>query len=113
MQYTGQVAKLKGRQVLASQHRPSQLESQLQGISDRMMTTRFPLSDNAYATLVSVYAHTMTNQDEHKDAFYQELNKVIRSVPAGDRLIIMWDFRARIGSNHTAWAYIIGHHISV
>ena len=48
------------------------------------------------------------NQDEHKEAFYQQLNEVIRRVPAGDKLIIFGDFNARIVSNHTEWAHIIG-----
>ncbi|KAL8602006.1 hypothetical protein ACOMHN_008497 [Nucella lapillus] len=51
----------------------SRLESQPQGINDRIMTLRLPLSENAYATMISVYAPTMTNQDENKEAFYQQL----------------------------------------
>ena len=71
---------------------------------------RLPLSDNANATLVSVYAPTMTNQDEYKEAVHQQLDEVIRSVPVGDKLIILGGFNARIGSNSTAWAGIIGQH---
>ena len=67
---------------------------------------RLPLSDNAYATLVSVYAPTITNHKKHKEAFYQQLDEVIRSVPAGDKLIILGDFNARVGSNHSmGWHY--------
>ena len=51
------------------------------------MTMRLSLSDNAYVTLVSVYAPTITNEDENKAAFYQQLDEVGRSVPAGDQLI--------------------------
>ncbi|KAL8601070.1 hypothetical protein ACOMHN_040771 [Nucella lapillus] len=40
------------------------------------MTLRLPLSENAYATMISVYAPTMTNQDENKKAFYQQLDEV-------------------------------------
>ncbi|KAL8610128.1 hypothetical protein ACOMHN_024594 [Nucella lapillus] len=88
----------------------SRLESQLQGINDRIMTLRLPLSENAYATMISVYAPTMTNQGENKEAFYQQLDEVVRRVPADDKLIILGDLNARIGSNHTTWEGIIGQH---
>ena len=63
-----------------------------------------------YATLVSVYAPTMTNQDDQKEAFNEQLDEVICSVPVGDKLIIRGDFNARISSNHAAWAGIFGQH---
>ena len=59
----------------------SQLESQPIGINERIMTMRLPLSDNNYATMVSVYAPTMTNPEEAKDTFYQQLDDIIGSVP--------------------------------
>ncbi|KAL8594800.1 hypothetical protein ACOMHN_047517 [Nucella lapillus] len=74
------------------------------------MTLRLPLSENAYATMISIYALTMTNQDENKEAFYQQLDEVVRRVPADDKLIILGDLNARIGSNHTTWESIIGQH---
>ena len=62
------------------------------------------------ATLVSVYAPTITNQDEHKEAFYQQLDEVILSAPAGDKLTILGDFNVRIGSNRVVSVGIIGQH---
>ncbi|KAL8601008.1 hypothetical protein ACOMHN_030665 [Nucella lapillus] len=43
----------------------------------------------------------MTNQDENKEAFYQQLDEVVRRVPADDKLIILGDLNTRIDSNHT------------
>ena len=40
------------------------------GINDHLMTLRLPLSGNKHATIVSAYAHTMTNLDVVKDKFY-------------------------------------------
>lgn len=71
------------------------------------MIMRLPLSDNAYATLVSVYAITMINQDENKEAFYQQPDEVGRRVLAGDKLIILEDFNAKIDLNHTAWLALL------
>ena len=71
---------------------------------------RLPLSGSNYVTLVSVYAPTMTNPDEAKDIFYQQLDEVIRNVPSRDKLIVMGDFNARVGADYTAWTNIIGTH---
>lgn len=68
------------------------------------MTMRIPLaSGRKFATIVSAYAPTMTNPDEIKDKFYEELHDVIAAVPKADKLIILGDFNARIGSNSTSW----------
>ncbi|KAL8595296.1 hypothetical protein ACOMHN_020049 [Nucella lapillus] len=49
----------------------------------------------------------MTNQDENKEAFYQQLDEVVCRVPADEKLIILGDLNARISSNHTTWEGII------
>ena len=41
------------------------------------MTLRYPLSGKRHATIVSAYAPTMTNQDEVKDKFYDDLDSMI------------------------------------
>ena len=41
------------------------------------MTLRLPLSGNKHATIVSAYAPTMTNHDEVKDKFYDDLDNII------------------------------------
>ena len=104
IQFFGQVAKVKGRPGVGFAVRTSlvsQLESQPKGINDRIMTMRLPLQDNTNATLISAYAPTMTNPDDTKEVFYQQLDEVVRSVPTADRWIILGDLNARIGSNHT------------
>jgi hypothetical protein len=67
------------------------IKSQPKGINDRIMTMRLPLQDNTNATLISVYAPTMTNPDENKEVFYQQLDGAVRSVPTADKLVILGD----------------------
>ena len=78
------------------------------GINDRLMTLRLPLSDNKYATIVSVNAPTMTNPDEVKDKFYNDLDDVISATPRTDKLILLGDFNARVGTDHQTWEGVKG-----
>lgn len=81
------------------------------GVSDRLMTMRLPLSrGQKYVTIVSAYAPTMTNPDETKDRFYENLNTVITAVSHADKLIILGDFNARVGRDSVSWEGVIGKH---
>ena len=70
------------------------------GINDRLMTLILPLSGNKHATIVSAYAPTMTNPDEVKDKFYDDLDNAISATPRTDKLILLGDFNARVGTDH-------------
>ena len=48
-------------------------------ISDRIMTMRLSLSKDNFATIISVYAPTMTDP-ENKEAFYNQLASVLSLV---------------------------------
>ena len=78
------------------------------GISDRLMTLRLPIHGNHFATVISAYAPTMTNPVETKDKFYEDLESAIESVPTKDKLIVLGDFNARVGSDHKTWDGVIG-----
>ncbi|XP_068720611.1 uncharacterized protein [Montipora capricornis] len=79
-------------------------------INDRIMTMRLPLQRKMYATLISVYATTMTNTEEVKEEFYSDLRETIRRVPADDRLVLVGDFNARVGSDIEKWKEVLGSH---
>ena len=86
------------------------LTSLPKGINDRLMGMQLLLSDKKQATIISAYAPTMTIPDETKDKFYDELDTLIKSVPRSDKLLVLGDFNARVGSDHIAWDGIIGKH---
>ena len=79
-------------------------------ISDRIMTMRLPLDKNAYATLISVYAPTLTNSDDNKEEFYNQLTSTLGQVPRTDKLLLIGDFNARIGSDFSKWHTVMGRH---
>ena len=53
-----------------------------------------------YATIINVYAPTMTNPDENKEAFYNQLTSVLGGIPHTDKLLLIRDFNARIGRDN-------------
>ena len=81
-----------------------------EGLNDRLMTLQIPLTGKKQATLISAYAPTMTNPDDVKDKFYEELDTLISAVPASDKLIVLGDFNARVGNDHHTWEGTIGRH---
>ncbi len=84
------------------------LASLTKGVNDRLMTLHPPLLSGKQATLISAYAPTMTNSDEVKDTFYEDLDALLSSVKCTDRIILLGDFNARVGSDHSAWDGVIG-----
>ena len=78
------------------------------GINGALMTLRFPLSGNKHATIVSAYAPMMTNPDEVKGKFYNDLDDAISATSRTDKLIFLGDFNARVGTNDQSWEEVIG-----
>ena len=70
-------------------------------------TLRLPLSGNKHATIVSAFA-PMTNPEEVKDKFYNDLDDIISATPHTDKLILLGDFNARVGTDHQTWEGVIG-----
>ena len=74
------------------------------------MTMRLPLSKDNFATIISVYAPTMTNPNENKEAFYNQLASVLSGIPRTDNLLLIGDFNARIGRDNDKWPLVMGKH---
>ena len=52
----------------------------------------------------------MTNTEEVKEEIYSDLRETIRRVPTVDRLILVGDFNARVGSDTEKWKGVLGSH---
>ena len=50
----------------------------------------------------------MTNPDEVKDKFYDDSDNDISATPRTDKLILLGDFNARVGTDHQTWEGVIG-----
>ncbi|BHF81836.1 hypothetical protein SprV_0802497000 [Sparganum proliferum] len=45
-----------------------------------------------------------------RDKFYEDLHALLATVSKADKLIVLGDFNARIGTDHTAWRGVLGPH---
>ena len=79
-------------------------------VIDRIMTMRQPLSKDNFATIISVYAPTMTNPDENKEAFYKQLASVLSGIPRTCMLLLIGDFNVTIGRDNDKWPLVMGKH---
>ncbi|KAK7010182.1 craniofacial development protein 2 [Biomphalaria glabrata] len=79
-------------------------------INDRLMTLRLPLTSIRHATLISACAPTMSNQDNTKENLYSDLNSAIIKTPKSDKLIILVEFNARVGSDWKTWSNVLDRH---
>ncbi|XP_053863859.1 LOW QUALITY PROTEIN: uncharacterized protein LOC128825397 [Malaclemys terrapin pileata] len=84
------------------------LASSPKGMNDRLMTMQLPLQKGKQAILISAYVPTMTNPEDVKDKFYEELDTLLWSVHRTDKLILLGDFNARVGCDAAAWEGVIG-----
>ncbi|KAF7248293.1 Craniofacial development protein 2 [Varanus komodoensis] len=82
------------------------LASLPKGVNDQLMTLHLPLPRGKQVTLISAYAPTMTNPDEVKDKFYEDLDALLSSMKCTDRLMLLGNFNVRVGSDH--WDGVIG-----
>nr|VZI19306.1 unnamed protein product [Spirometra erinaceieuropaei] len=82
-----------------------------QGINDRLMNLRLPLRRGGkFANSISAYAPPMTSPDAVRDKLYEDLHALLATVSRADKLIVLGDFNARVGTDHTAWRRVLGPH---
>nr|VZI48618.1 unnamed protein product [Spirometra erinaceieuropaei] len=82
-----------------------------QGINDRLMSLRLPLRRGGkFTTIISAYAPPMSSPDAVRDKCYEDLHALLATVPKADKLIVLGDFNARVGTDHTAWIGVLGPH---
>nr|VZI20514.1 unnamed protein product [Spirometra erinaceieuropaei] len=83
-----------------------------QGIKDRLMSLRLPLRGGGkFAIIVSAYASPMSSPDATaRDKLYEDLHALLATASEADKLIVLGDFNARVGTDHTAWRGVLGSH---
>ncbi|BHF59788.1 hypothetical protein SprV_0100274900 [Sparganum proliferum] len=79
-----------------------------QDINDRLMSLRLPLRGGKFAIIISVYAPPMTSLEAARDKFHEDLYALLLTVSKADKLIVLGDFNAGVGTDHAAWRGVLG-----
>ncbi|BHF57147.1 hypothetical protein SprV_0100008800 [Sparganum proliferum] len=72
------------------------------------MSLCLPIRGDKFATIVSVYAPPITSPSEARNKFYEDLHALLAFVPKADKLIVLGDFNARVGTDHAAGRGVLG-----
>ncbi|VDL99877.1 unnamed protein product [Schistocephalus solidus] len=68
------------------------------------------LPQDLFTTIISAYAHPMTNSVAAKDKFYEDLHPLLATVSKVYKLIVLGDFNTRVGTGHATWQGGLGPH---
>ncbi|EYC33327.1 hypothetical protein Y032_0002g726 [Ancylostoma ceylanicum] len=81
--------------------------SSVNRVSDRIISLRIATKDGFW-TVVSVYAPQCGCTEADKEAFYEELDDVIRSAPEGDYMTVAGDFNGHVGQDRQGFERVHG-----
>ncbi|VDL91681.1 unnamed protein product [Schistocephalus solidus] len=85
------------------------LPCQPQGSNDCLTSLCLTLWGDKFATIIRAYAPpAMTSFDETKNKFYENLHALLTTVLKADKLIVLGDFNAHVGTDHATWRGILG-----
>ncbi|VDM02185.1 unnamed protein product [Schistocephalus solidus] len=77
-------------------------------LSETRFSEQGQLEGDKLVTIISVYASPMTSSAVGKYKFYEFLHALLVTVPKADKLIVLGDVNARVGTDHAAWQWVLG-----
>ena len=78
-------------------------------VDNRIIVARFN-SKYAKVTVIQIYSPTNQAEDEEKDKFYDNLQKITDKIPRHDVTIIMGDANAKVGNDNEGEERTLGKH---
>lgn len=63
-------------------------------VNDQLMVLKLPLPRKKQVTVISAYVTTLTNPDDVKEKFYDDLHSLVSSTLQREKLIILGDINA-------------------
>ncbi|EYC34276.1 hypothetical protein Y032_0001g336 [Ancylostoma ceylanicum] len=104
--YHGIEAKRNGMAIAVSEPLKEYVSS-VNRVSDRIISLRVATEDGFW-TVMSVYAPQCGCTEAEKEAFYDELDDVIRSAPEGDYITVAGDFNGHVGQDRKGFERVHG-----
>ncbi|VDM02646.1 unnamed protein product [Schistocephalus solidus] len=80
------------------------------GINDRLMSLCLPLLGDKFIIIISAYDPPMTSSDAAKEKCYEDLHVLLATVPKADKLIVLGDFNAHVGTDRASWVGELSPH---
>ena len=74
------------------------------------MRWRLPLAPNNLISIICAYASFLEAERHANDQFYDLLDRTVNNVPRTDKLAILGEFNARVGTGHQQWHGVLGRH---
>ena len=88
-------------------------------VNERLMKLRFPFNTSRHVTVISAYVPTLTSSDEARDAYHEETQRSHEGcppplpLPPSDKLILLGDINARVGTDCKNWKGVLRPHGTV
>ena len=60
-------------------------------------------------TLIKAYSPTLDAEHNIEEDFYRALDAILQKTQATDRLILMGEFNARVGTEHLVWSILASY----
>ena len=79
-------------------------------VSSRLMRLRLFLKSESVSSIVCTYAPALAASHDVKDEFYDALSAVLHQIPNSEKLILLGDFNARVGSDDSVLPSCLGKH---
>ncbi|BHF70688.1 hypothetical protein SprV_0301374100 [Sparganum proliferum] len=71
------------------------------------MSLRQHLWGGEFATIISAYVPPMTSPVAERDNFYEDLHALLTTVLKADKLTVLVDFNASVGTDHAVWREVL------
>ena len=78
-------------------------------ISDRVISVKMEL-DGVIMNVISAYAPQAGCEMEEKEAFWEEIDELMESIPRSERVVIGADFNGHVGSGNVGDERVMGTH---
>ena len=87
----------------------SKMESAPIAVSDRLIFLKTGIGRGRHACFICAYAPTLDSNEDDKTQFYRSLEELLNRVNHTDKLVLVGDFNARVGSDLDTWQGVLGH----
>ncbi|BHF61234.1 hypothetical protein SprV_0100420700 [Sparganum proliferum] len=81
-----------------------------QGINDHLMSLCLSIRGGIFVTIVSVYTFQMISPDAARKKSYEDLYAILETVRKADKLVVLCDFNACVGTDNAAWRGVLDPH---